>query len=295
MKTNLKLRPNLLGLGVALTMIMLFGSCEKEAVSGQIDDISKMDSKVKAHGEEEEATGNNAFFPNSHQGFNHDIAPWGDMNSGEEEAGWCGEINLKSKKDNILKPSAGKGYATVMYGDCNTFWANGGFANGSAPATIDPSLWSQVWPESGFVHQLDIYLDPAYFEEGNAFLLYFGLYYDVLAYPFTYFGIAVDKEGNNLKINNEYEVSHAGWYTFKQAFDKKNDGTLTVDFELQNNHKTVYSAEMTKTVYDVLTNSYNIDEIYANGDIIGSGYMWFPYIASGVELPIDEYRLHPGK
>lgn len=281
-------------LSLVVIVFAFLGSCQKDTISENGNEISIFDSKVKAN-EEAATTVNNAIFPHSYQGFNHDIGPWGDKDSGEEDAGWCGAITLKDRNNSDLAPSAGQGYATVSFGDCNSFWFNAGFENGSGPATIDPSLWSQIWPESGFIHELDIYLDPSNYDDGLVFSLYFGLYYDALAYPFTYFEASVEKDSDHLLVNGDYEVSMSGWYTFKQAYDKDEEGNLMVIFELEKNNKMVYSSEMTQTVYGVPTSDYNVDDIYEEGNVIGSGYMWFPYIASGVELPIDEYRLHAGK
>ena len=81
----------------------------------------------------------------------------------------AGLMELKSIKDGAIKPSAGEGYATVTFGECNTTWQPA-FPDGSAPATLDPSLFSQTWPESGLMHQLDIYLDPSSFEDGTGFI-----------------------------------------------------------------------------------------------------------------------------
>lgn len=285
---------------LVLTIANFLTSCEKENLSEQSDEISNVNAKVKAadeEEEEEEATGNNAIFPHSYQGFNHEIAPWGDMESPQGNE-WCGEIQLKSKKDSELNPSAGQGYATVKFGQCASPWnAVPDFVAGSGPATLDESLFSQTWPESGFVHQLDIYLDPSTFDEGPAFVLFFSIYYyyDENVYPHDYFGINVDKAGEKLIVNGEYEVQDAGWFTFKQVYDKNDEGKLMASFELLRNHKNVYSTDLAKTVSDTPTSDFDIDEIYAEGNILGSGYMWFPYIASGVELPIDEYRLHAGK
>ena len=289
---------NTLSLSLCLCMIFFFNSCQKENLNEEgnaFDAKTKVKKASEDDGDEEggEATDESATFPSFHQGFNHSFAPWADEATANDVSGWCGDIELKSRKDGDIAPSAGAGYATVKFGPCNTHWAAAGFPNGSAPATLDPSLFSQVWPESGFVHQLDIYLDPSDFEEGNAFDLFFGLYYNWYDYPFDYYAIHVSKEDGSLLINEEYEVNDAGWYTFKQSYDKTKEGILTADFELQDNHHTVYSTTLNTTVMG--NTKLNINDIYADGYIIGSGYMWFPYIAPGVELAIDEYQLRPGK
>lgn len=294
MKTYFSNSYKLLNASLCLSIIFVLGSCQKEAINESNDPVNakmKVDMNEDQANDEEMA---NTAFPSFHQGFNHSIAPWADKNTSEEEDGWCGIMELKSIKDGEIKPSAGEGYATVTFGECNTTWQPA-FPDGSAPATLDPSLFSQTWPESGFIHELDIYLDPSSFEAGTGFDLFFGLYYDYYDYPFDYYDINVVKENGNLLVNGEYAVADAGWYTFKQSYDKEADGTLTADFELQSNHKTVYTSALETTVMGKLTSSFNIEEIYADGHVIGSGYLWFPYIAPGVELAIDEYRLRPGK
>lgn len=290
---------NTLSLSLCLSMMFFFNSCQKE----NLNEETAFDAKAKVKntnedendGEGDEGTDESATFPSFHQGFNNSLAPWGDATTGndDDDTGWCGDIELKSKKDGDIKPSAGAGYATVEFGACNTFWTGAGFPDGSAPATLDPSLFSQVWPDSGFIHQLDIYLDPSDFEEGNAFSLFFGLYYDFYDYPFDYYAINVSKDGGSLVINGDFEVADAGWYTFKQSYNQTTEGDLTAEFVLQKNHHTVYMTELETTVMG--NTDLNINKIHANGDVIGSGYMWFPFIAPGVELAIDEYQLRPGK
>ncbi|MGB7786005.1 MAG: hypothetical protein WBL27_07885 [Salinimicrobium sp.] len=273
-KTN---RMNLINLSFYLCLILFLAACS--------DDNSTED--------EPDDTGSQIEFPSYQQDFSSNVLPWGDKDTGEEEAGWCGTIVQTDGTDAEIAPSAGTGFATVRYGGCNTYWTENGFADGSGPATLDPTLFSQTWPENGFVHQLDVYLNPEDFEDGMAFMIWFGIYYDALDYPFIYFGVNVDKQNGNLLVNSEYEVTDAGWFTFKQTYNKGNDGKLMVDFELQNDSQVVYQTGMSETIAQEPTSSYNIDDIYANGNVIGSGYMWFPAIASGVELAIDEYELRP--
>ena len=277
MKRTKKSRMNLINLSLYLCLILFMGACsEDDSIDNEPDD-----------------TGTEIEFPYFQQDFSSNVLPWGDKDTGEEEAGWCGTIVQVDGTDAEIAPSAGTGFATVSFGECNTYWTENGFGDGSGPATLDPALFSQTWPEDGFVHQLDIYLNPEDFEDGMAFMLWFGIYYDALDYPFIYFGVNVDKENESLLVNSEYEVADAGWYTFKQAYSKGNDGTLMVDFELQNDSQVVYKSALTETVANDPTSSYNIDDIYANENVIGSGYMWFPAIVPDVELAIDEYELRP--
>lgn len=277
MKRLVKNRLTLLNLTFYLCLILFLGACSD-------DDSTE---------EEPDDTGSQVEFPSFTQDFSSNVLPWGDKDTGEKEAGWCGTVEQKIKGDDEILPSSGTGFAVVTYGDCNTYWTENGFSDGSGPATLDPSLFSQTWPENGFVHKMNIYLDPTDFEEGSAFMLWFGLYYDALDYPFIYFGINVDKANGKLIVNGEYEVVEDGWFTFKQMYDKNEDGTLSVEFELQNSSQVVYQTAMTETVANEPTSSYNIDAIYADGNVIGSGYLWFPSIAPGVELAIDEYALLP--
>jgi len=185
-------------------------------------------------------------------------------------------------------------------------WETGfGEAFTSAPATtLEPGLLSTKFPESGYVQQLDIYLDPEYDtgNEGFTFLDVLGINDEnvvfsfantvgnqtqvILDAEFTYFTTLVLKEGGNLIIG-DFQVAEAGWYTFRHVFGSE-DGSLTIDFELLQNGQLLYTESIDTSLFGVSTSSLE------TGDL-GSAYLWFPTIADGVDLPIDQHRLRPGK
>ncbi|WP_324720622.1 hypothetical protein [Salinimicrobium sp. HB62] len=258
-------------------------SCEKDELTSLDEDLNVQVTK-KAH-----AKSSNGFFA-FHQGFNHNTAAWADQNV-EGILGWCGTINLQDKKSGDVVPSAGSGYATVMWGECNTFWSeeaddmNLPIFEYGAPATQDPELWSSSWPSSGFVQELDIYLDPDMYDNGLAFIYSSSLKAQE-ATAFVYFAVNVVKVGDALLVD-EHPVTESGWYGFNFLFDD-NEGALQVRFELEDNHKVAYSAYLENDLAENLTAGYEVEDY-------GSGYVWFVAIAEGVALPIDEYRLRPGK
>lgn len=277
---------NYLNFLLALMLIIFFSSCETEPV--QENSINTADAKAKVKDKDEDSEEmDGEEFPTFHQGFNDSVWPWAD-NSTEGFWGWCGTIELQDRTSGDLKPSAGKGYATIMFGACNDYWVEN-FGAASAPATFDDSLWSSFWPDSGFIHELDIYLDPDdfSFEDGNAFVYANSLYYPALEYPFIYFAVSVDILNGQLMVG-EYAVEKEGWYTFRQVYSSNEEGELVVNFELTDNGRVFYTTPIDSTLGGEETSSYMTSGL-------GSGYIWFANLAEGVELAIDEYRLRPGK
>lgn len=276
-------------LSLSICILFFLGSCQKELITEGHDSLSAKAqiNKAKNHEDDEENT-ETSEFPTYHQGFNHETHPWAD-NSMEGFWGWCGTVTLKNRKSGDLKPSAGLGYATVEFGACNEYWVEN-FGDASGPATFDAALWSESWPDSGFIHELDIYLDADQydFDNGLAFSYANSLYYSALPYPFIYFGLDVEKVEGSLEVNG-YEVPEEGWYTFREVFGEDTQGHPTVEFQLLEHGKLLYSTELTETLFG----GEPTTSLMAND--LGSGYIWFPAIAEGVALAIDEYRLRPGK
>lgn len=262
---------------VIFSLIFLFGSCETEPLSQ--NELEVYDAKSLTGAE-------NAAFPTFHHNFNHDLGPWVD-GSVEGEAGWCGTVQLRDRRSSDIKPSAGRGFATVMHGSCNEFWIGQGFES-SAPGGGDPAYFSSSFPKSGFIQQLDVYLDPDAFEQGLAFVYSNSLFYPELGFGFRYFPIEVIKAGEALYVDG-FEVNDARWYTFKYLFDQNADGDLLVNFELLQKGQSLYDTSIERTLLTgEATSGFEADSMR-------SGYIWFVSIQEGVELPIDEHVLRPGK
>lgn len=241
----------------------------------------------------------NAPFPVLHQGFEHDTEPWVDQDV-PGALGWCGTIERLDGDAGEVPPSAGAGHATVRNGGCNAFWTGVfGEAFTSAPASLHPDALSTTWPSSGFVQQLDIHLDPEGADDGLVFLYANSLCVladdgtcatsddDAGVFDFRYFAVPVTAAEGTLDVAG-HEVTEAGWYTFRHVFDSEADGTLTVDFELRKDGRTLARQPLEGTL---LTGEETSD--LDVGDL-GSGYVWFVAIADGLELPIDEHRLRQG-
>lgn len=257
----------------------------------------------------------NADFPVFHQVFNYNTHPWATKED-EGPTGWCGSIEHKDRRSNgAVSPSVGRGYAVIMNGECNNFWTDA-FVNAdeplfpdgltSAPATtLEPGLLSTKFPASGYVQQLDIYLDPEYGtgNETDTFLDLAGIESDNVVFSFAntvgnqeqelleavfvYFTTFVLKENGSL-IVGDYQVDEAGWYTFRHVFGSEADGTLSVDFELLQKDELLYTESIETALFGEETSDLIAEEL-------GSAYLWFPTIADGLELPIDQHRLRPGK
>lgn len=257
------------------------------------------------------ATNSNAPFKTWHQGFNHGTEGW----FGEETAGslgWCGEIAQVDRRDGDVEPSAGAGYATVAQSTCNDFW-DGIFSpifgatlvNGPWGPGPDFALLSNVWPSGGFVMELDIYLDPSWtagildpgtvnpFTPPGTVFTYLASLRE-LGSPdnafgtFHYFGVPVLPDNGKLSIFG-HEVTAAGWYTFRHVFSDDGGG-LAVDFELaERRGGTLFAVPITTRFFSGEPTSD------LTPTDVGSGYVWFAGIASGLELPIDEHRVRRGR
>lgn len=262
---------------------LLLCSCQKENIQDAgFDALDAKSEKAKTE----------AYFPTFHQNFNHNTAAWSDQTI-EGVLGWCGNIELQNKWDGEVKPSASRGFATVMQGDCNEFWtsnpeAPANFSTG-APTVQDPALWSSTWPESGFVQDLDIYLDADMFETGLAFM-YASSIKTREGIAFDYFAVSVVDNGASLSIQ-DHNIAEEGWYTFRFYFHSENiDGEemVAVDFKLIKDGQPEFSTTFETSLLGTDVSSLN------TGDY-GSGYVYFVSIAEGVALPIDEYFIRPGK
>lgn len=236
----------------------------------------------------------NAPFPVFHQGFEHDTEAWID-GSDPGPLGWCGSIERVPRGSGSVMPSAGSAHATVEDGACNAFWT-GVFGSEftSGPASSDLNLLSTGWPASGFVQELDVYLDPAETDDGVAFiyansLCVFGSDPEPCGvdFDFRYFAVVVTAREGAMDVAG-HPVTEAGWYTFRHVFGSQGDGTLTVDFQLMDDGRPLHSAPVEGTLLTgESTSDFDVEDL-------GSGYIWIVSIADGLALPIDQHQLRPG-
>ena len=289
---------------LVLAVLFAFAACnENPSTSYEGENVD-----LGANAENSAIVNSNADFPVFHQVFNHDTHPWATKED-DGATGWCGSIEHKDRRSNgDINPAVGRGYATIMNGVCNEFWGDeevGVFPElTSGPATtLEPGLLSTKFPASGYVQQLDIYLDPAYpaGNEGFTFLDLLGIddvvfsfantvgsqEQELLDADFVYFTTFVFEDNESL-IVGDYQVDESGWYTFRHVFGSEADGTLSVDFELLQKDELLYTESIETALFGEETSDLIAEEL-------GSAYLWFPTIADGVELPIDQHRLRPGK
>lgn len=243
-------------------------------------------------------------FQTWHQGFNHGTEGW----YGQETAGdlgWCGGVEHVNRHTGNLAPSAGRGYALVSLGGCNDFWIDFGFSEDlvNAPWAPGPefALFSDVWPASGFIYELDIYLDPTWTPDepepplfndqappGTVFT-YVGSVREIATDRFFYFAVPVLSDNGALSIFGR-TVDEAGWYTFRHLF-MENGGQLSVMFEFASRRGGTLFTEPIETEFfgqDADLGALSVTEL-------SSGYLWFAAIADGLEVPIDEHRVRPGR
>lgn len=247
-----------------------------------------------------------AMFPNWHQGFNHDTDGWfGGETAGPN--GWCGSIEQQDRGLGSVTPSAGSGYATVEQGPCNPFFAGlfgPDLVNGPWAPGADFRNFSDSWPVAGYVTELDIYLDPEWqanppplpsvnFFAPSGTVFTYAVSVRELSSPkeagaFHYFFVPVLPGGNGLSIFG-HDVGEAGWYTFRHVL-RDEGGQLAVAFELAERRGGTLFVEPITTRFFTGLPTADLDPM-----ALGSGYSWFPAIAHGLELPIDEHRVRPGR
>lgn len=244
----------------------------------------------------------NAAFKNWKQGFNHGTGGWYGMET-PDGLGWCGTIEQTMRRSGDVSPSAGRAYATVEQGGCNAHFSDM-FGAGLvgvpwAPGPGFAALFNPM-PADGYVHELDIYLDPSYEAvppaEGTfVFEAVFPWEGAVIGYSVSFFsGGAFNYlwipvwEGDGELLVDSYSVTEAGWYTFRFVFSD-DGGSLAVDFELADRTGgTLFTRSMSSTYYAGAPVSG-----FDPADVT-TGYAWFTSVSRGLELPIDEYRVRRG-
>lgn len=263
----------------AILFLLLFPGCEGDPVA------TDPDPTVQAEASASGMIQSMADFPTWRQGFEDGTSGW----LGEEIAGaggWCGMIEAVDGNASALAPSAGRHYATVSYGDCNEYWAEHGFAEGSGPYSPGAG-YAGAFPASGYVMELDVYLDPAWTAE-NPFVysVSFQLLDEVYPDNFRYLFVPVTNRGGMLEVAGR-PVSEAGWYTFRHRFQDE-DGHLAVEFELARHGKALFTMPASTTTFT----AEDLSSFDASN--VGNGYTWFVAIAPDLDLPIDEHRIRRG-
>lgn len=293
-------------LGFAFLMVGLAAGCQESPtdldsrVSGDASVASDAATSASAH------DGSHTSFPTWHQGFNHGTDGWfGGETAGPN--GWCGSIDQQDRRSGDVTPSAGSGYATVEQGPCNVFFAGefgANLVNGPWAPGDDFSNFSDSWPTAGYVTELDIYLDPKWkanspplpsvnFFAPSGTVFTYAVSVRELSSPkaagvFHYFFVPVLPGSDGLSILG-HVVDEAGWYTFRHVL-RDAGGELAVDFELaERRGGTLFVEPITTRFYTGLPTA-DLDPT-----TLGSGYSWFAAIAHGLELPIDEHRVRPGR
>lgn len=216
------------------------------------------------------------------QGFEQNTAGWyTDDTPGP--VGWCGDITRYELGSGPVDPSVGYSYAVVENGSCNAYWTNLGWVSSGPYSPFGG--FSETWPQSGFVTELDIYLDPAWVA-GTGFDYYVSM--RILSDgSFRYFLFPVEKTGGVLLVS-EQEIGAAGWYTFRVRFGEE-DGQLEVTFELSRDGRVMFAQPVTTTAFTgESTSSFSVTDV-------GTGYVWFNAITDGLQLPIDQQMYRPGQ
>lgn len=252
-------------------------------------------------------TAENAAFPVWHQGFNSDTEGWFDAET-PDALGWCGSIDQHDRKTGSVRPSAGRGYATVAIGSCNAFWSALGVPFG-APYGAGPglSLYSDSWPVAGYVTDLDIFLDPTWSgrytgnsPSPNTIVQYAATIFSTTPDdgPFhtgPHYFVPVDAvPGEEALSIFGHRVTEAGWYTFKFRFSDEG-GSVRVDFTLAERRggELITRSSLPPIELAGPVQIPFVDPLPTSG--YGSGHVWFFDVAAGLQLPIDEHKVRPGR
>lgn len=246
------------------------------------------------------------------QGFENDTSGWYDQTQ-PGPLGWCGNVDRVGPDDaSAIPPSAGRAYATASFGLCNGFWTASGVPF-SAPYGPGPELSGvfKPWPTSGFVTDLDVYLDPAwsgnYFGNfqftgtpANVIVQYAATIFEADYMPGDihtgphYFVDVEAVQGQSALTVAGHTVTEAGWYTFRFQYGD-NAGNVQVNFQLIGG-----SGETLGQIDNISpTNLLGpfrtpfTDPITTAG--YSTGWVWFFDIAYGLALPIDQHQQRPGK
>ena len=258
-------------------------------------------------------TNSAASFVTWHQGFEHGTDGWYDSTI-PGPIGWCGAIERATARApgrTSPTPSAGHAYATVAFGACNEFWQALGVVGAPYGPGPDLALYSDGWPQAGYVTELDIYLDPAWSGEYKGNFAFAGDSPDTLVqlaatvFPTGYtpgdphtgphwFVPVEAAPGRHVLDVLGARIERAGWYTFRFLFSDVG-GAVSVDFALrERSGKTLVNAEDLSPVQ--LLGPFKLP--YAGPlptDGYGSGHVWFFDVAWGLSLPIDEHRVRRGR
>jgi len=254
-------------LGVSITLI----GCESDSVSSDSD------------------TPDEELFEEWSQVFDMGTDGW--VTAEDEGAeGWCGEIERIPEGSSHIAPSAGEAIAAVRHSACNDFYAES-FPDGSGPASASMPH-NEVFPEQGFVSEMDIYLDPEWqsdipFIYSNSFQVL-----DEEWPNFRYFMHDVTLSDGELRIDGHI-VPEAGWYTFRHRFTQF-EGGLKVDFEVLQGGDVLFTEPVPVAFHftDEAEDGVEVLETTSfEADNVSNAYIWFVAIAVE-ELAIDNQHLH---
>lgn len=261
------------------------------ALGACADTTSELDDSLVSIDEPLDARGGTAPFPTWRQSFQHDTDGWiTDDVPGPD--GWCGEISrltrAEARSAGGSAPSTGSGYATVAGGMCNSFWQGNGFVE-SGP--YSPGAGFHPLPPSGYVTELDVWLDPDW-TAAQVFTYAFSVLRLDPGYPYglLYSFVPATTSGGTLYVAGE-EIAESGWYTFRHTVDT--DGSeLSIRFELLRQGLPIVGQRVT-TVFDAFEAPIAVSDLDPSN--MANGYVWFAWIQPGLQLPIDDHIVRPGR
>ena len=183
-------------------------------------------------------------------------------------------------------PTIGSGYGRVTGGGCIEQFADA-FAP-SGPYSGGVAL-SEVWPEGGFVEQVDIHLDPAR-HTGFDYFVPLSLLdvrrADGLPASVRYTRVQVTSRGDALSVGG-HTVDEEGWYTVRHRFTEDEQGMLSIDFELLDAGGELLGSHAVEQHLGAtsLEDPQAIDVPVNN---VGSAYVWF-HLPDDEAVAIDRY------
>lgn len=194
-------------------------------------------------------------------------------------------------------------------GACNHFWTARGIPYaGPYAAGPESVLYSERWPEGGYVTELDVHLDPAWSAHRGVLAFFYPTTVFQLAatiferdyvlgtpHPAPHWVALIDAvPGEEALSVHGHRIEDTGWYTFRFVFSDE-QGEVRVTFELRERRGGVLTrVELPAKSFAAGFPAADVQEPLLTRDH-GSGHIWFIDLPPGLAVPIDEHRVRRGR
>lgn len=284
-----------------LAIGLAFAGCKKEMIENTVDDLNDMDYKksdkvMLCHLDD---YGNYITISVAPAAVPAHMAH-GDMEANPDGTCGCNADNPDFIQDYSVNADGwyASNYAvgTWNYGLISVINGVGIFddANDSGPFSRFDG-YTSTWPVDGWVAETDIYLDPSWATSsgfdysvaanGSDNLHQRDFIFHVTKDASTGKLLVAGSNNTNFAVRedleniNHYEVTTAGWYTFRHTF-RDAGGYLAVDLQLVDINGTVLFTETRSNAADLIPT-----------EVGGNRYGWFTFIAVDGGIQVDNTKL----